>query len=201
MGNARSISTFLVDEWRFLRGLVQRPRLVGAIVPSSPGLARALAAQIPDGQGPILELGPGTGVVTEAILARGIAPARLTAIEFDADFAQRVAERFPGVRVVTGDAYDLAKTLDGAVSQPFAAIVSSLPLLNETPARRRKLLADAFERLAPGAPFVQFSYGIQPPVAATQRISVRHAALILLNLPPARVWVYRGSEIGSQKSD
>ncbi len=201
MARAFPIPAFLAEEWRFLRGLVQRPRLVGAIAPSSATLARALAAQIPDSPGPILELGPGTGIVTEAILARGIAPERLTAIEYDADFAQRVAERFPGMRVIAGDAYDLANTLGEAFTQPFAAIVSSLPLLNEAPARRQKLLDDAFDRLAPGAPFIQFSYGLKPPVAATPPISVNRAALIVLNLPPARVWVYRKTSIGNQVSE
>jgi phosphatidylethanolamine/phosphatidyl-N-methylethanolamine N-methyltransferase len=66
-----------------------------------------------------------------------------------------------------------------------------LPLLNEAPARRLALIADAFERLAPGAPFIQFSYGMRPPVPPTKDIGVRRAALILFNVPPARVWVYR----------
>jgi phosphatidylethanolamine/phosphatidyl-N-methylethanolamine N-methyltransferase len=183
---------FVIDQWQFLRRLAAEPRHVGAIAPSGPALARAMAAQVDTGAaGPVLELGPGTGVVTAALLARGIAAARLTAIEYDSDFARLVAQRFPGMRVITGDAYDLGKTLGESAAYPFAAIVSSLPLLNETPARRQKLIADAFDRLGPGAPFVQFSYGLQPPVPETSSIRVRRAALVLFNLPPARVWVYR----------
>lgn len=190
MGRALPIPPFLVEEWRFLRGLAQRPRSVGAIAPSSPALARTLAAQIPANPGPVLELGPGTGVVTEAILAQGVRPERLTAVEYDEDFARHLTLRFPRVRIVRGDAFDLGATL-GPVGEHYAAVVSGLPLLNHPAERRDRLLADVFDRLAPGAPFIQFSYGVQPPVPPTRGVEVRRAAFILFNLPPARVWVYR----------
>jgi phosphatidylethanolamine/phosphatidyl-N-methylethanolamine N-methyltransferase len=189
MGRALPNSAFLVDQARFLRRLIRQPRGVGAIAPSSAALARAMAAQIPAGDGAILELGPGTGIVTEAILARGIAPERLTTIEYDAEFAALVARRFPHIRVVRGDAFDLAKTL-GATA-PFAAIVSSLPLLNFPSEQRAQLMTQIFARLAPGAPFIQFSYGLRPPVPPPSGANVTRAARILFNLPPARVWVYR----------
>jgi phosphatidylethanolamine/phosphatidyl-N-methylethanolamine N-methyltransferase len=182
----------IADQIRFLGRLVARPSQVGAVAPSSPGLARAIAAQIdPSGNSPILELGPGTGVVTAALIARGIAPKRIVSIEYDPDFAKLVAQRFPAVRVIRGDAYDLKGTLGEDVFAPFGAIVSSLPLLNEAPERRNKLIETAFELMAPGAPFVQFSYGVQSPIRPSPTVSVTRAALVLFNLPPARVWVYR----------
>jgi phosphatidylethanolamine/phosphatidyl-N-methylethanolamine N-methyltransferase len=193
MGRALPIPTFLVDEGRFLLRLLRRPRVIGAIAPSSPALAQALAAQIPHSTGPVLELGPGTGVVTEAILARGVAPERLTAVEYDADFAALVARRFPRVRVVRGDAFDLSSTLGGTPS--FAAIVSGLPLLNFPPARRTALMTQIFACLTPGAPFIQFSYGLSPPIPPPQGAGVTRTAQILFNLPPARVWVYRASDV------
>jgi phosphatidylethanolamine/phosphatidyl-N-methylethanolamine N-methyltransferase len=178
------------EHFQFLRGLIARPKNVGAIAPSSPVLARAIAAQIdPAIPGPVLELGPGTGVITQALIARGIEPARITAIEYDADFAKMVAERFPGVNVVRGDAFDLERTLGS--EQPFAGIVSGLPLLNHPPERRRMLIEGAMARLAPGASYVQFSYGWEPPISAPAGATVHRAALIWRNLPPARVWVYR----------
>lgn len=195
MGRSLSIPTFLVDQGRFLLRLARQPRGVGAIAPSSPALARAMAAQIGDTNAPILELGPGTGVVTEAILARGVAPERLTSIEYDAEFAQLVARRFPRVNVVRGDAFDLARTLGNPRPASFAAIVSSLPLLNFDPAQRASLMREAFALLAPRAPFIQFSYGLKPPVTPPKGIGVRRAAQIVVNLPPARVWVYRKSEV------
>ncbi|HEY6578257.1 MAG TPA: rRNA adenine N-6-methyltransferase family protein [Rhizomicrobium sp.] len=183
-----------LDELRFLRSLVARPRTIGAIAPSSPALARKIAAQIdPNSHGPVLELGPGTGVITEALIARGIAEERLIAIEADPDLARLVSGRFPRLCMIRGDAYDLEHTLDGSVREPFAGIVSGLPLLNQPPARRRELITSALARLAPDAPFIQFSYGWSPPVPGDEDVLVERAGIVLANLPPARVWVYRSS--------
>jgi phosphatidylethanolamine/phosphatidyl-N-methylethanolamine N-methyltransferase len=181
-----------LDELRFLKSLVARPRAIGAIAPSSPALARKIALQVdPAWPGTVLELGPGTGVVTDALVARGLPLARLIAIEADPDLAQLMRERFPALRVIEGDAFALDSTLPGEQSGPLAATVSGLPLLNFPPAKRRGLILSALERMPPGQPFVQFSYGLTAPVPADNAISVEQAAFVLANLPPARIWVYR----------
>jgi phosphatidylethanolamine/phosphatidyl-N-methylethanolamine N-methyltransferase len=78
--------------------------------------------------------------------------------------------------------------------QPIGAVVSSLPLLNQPPERREKLIGDAFALMGPSGLFVQFTYGLQSPippeVCANRYVAVRSRP-ILLNLPPARVWTYR----------
>ena len=182
----------LAGNLRFLRALMARPKNVGAIAPSSRGLARAMARQIdPARPGPVLELGPGTGVITEAILERGIAPERLTLVEFDSGMAAHLARRFSGVDVIQGDAFDLSRTLGRKGREKFSAIISGLPLLNFPGPRRRQYLEGIAGLLIPGAPFVQFSYGMSPPVPALTGQSLHRAALIWTNLPPARVWVYR----------
>ncbi|HEX3430936.1 MAG TPA: rRNA adenine N-6-methyltransferase family protein [Rhizomicrobium sp.] len=184
-----------LDELRFWRSLVTRPRAIGAIAPSSPALARKIAGQIdPAVPGTVLELGPGTGVVTDALIARGIPVERLIAIEADRDLAKLMRERFPGLRVVEGDAFDLDRTLPREASSALAAVVSGLPLLNFPPARRRALIGSALARMPAGAPFVQFSYGFAAPVPADRDISVRLAGLVLANLPPARIWLYHRAE-------
>ena len=180
------------DNLRFLRALMARPKNIGAIVPSSRALARAIAAQTDPGRpGPVLELGPGTGVITEALLERGVAAERLTLVEYDADMAQSLARRFQGVAVIQGDAFDLNRTLGPRAEENFSAIVSGLPLLNFPFPRRHSFVEAVCRLLSPGAPFVQFSYGVNPPVAAPPGFGVSRAALIWANLPPARVWVYR----------
>jgi len=181
-------SNTAAQHFDFLRGLIAHPKNVAAITPSSPALARAVAEQIdPSVPGPVLELGPGTGVVTEALIEHGIAPERLTAIEFDPDFASLMRDRFPRVRVIEDDAFDLSLAGDAA----YAGIVSGLPLLNHPTARRRALIEDALARLKPGAPYVQFSYGTRPAIPAPEGATVERAAVVWFNLPPARVWVYR----------
>lgn len=184
--------TSLGEGLRFLRVLFAHPRQIGAIAPSSSGLARAMAAQIDISQsGPILELGPGTGALTRGILARGVAPERLTLIEYDPMLAKSLAADFSGARVICADAFDLAKALQDQASEPFIAAVSGIPLLNFPRPMRDRLLHSVFERLAPGAPFIQFSYGLRPPIESTAETSAKRAATIWMNLPPARVWVYR----------
>ncbi len=176
----------------FLRGLIANPLAVGAIAPSSPALARAVAAQVdPALEGPVLELGPGTGSMTRELLARGITPERMVLIEWDPNFARTIAAEFPGVKVIRGDAFDLDGTLPKVGFRQFAAIVSGIPLLNHSLAKRSALVEAAFRRLAPGAPMIQFSYGLSAPVKPPPEISVRSAAFVWKNLPPATVWVYR----------
>jgi phosphatidylethanolamine/phosphatidyl-N-methylethanolamine N-methyltransferase len=182
----------LREQLLFLRGLIANPLGVGAIAPSSPALARAVAAQVdPHSEGPVLELGPGTGAMTRELLARGISPDRMVAIEWDANFAKALAAEFCGVTVIGGDAFDLDGTLPKQGAQRFAAIVSGIPLLNHPAERRRALVDAAFRRLAPGAPLIQFSYGFRSPVKPSPEITVRLAAFVWKNLPPATVWVYR----------
>jgi len=179
--------SFLSDHLRFLRALAARPKTVGAVAPSGPQLARAMAAQIRL-DGPVLELGPGTGAITEAIVSR-VGQVRLTAVEYDSNFAAAVKARFPAVTVNQGDAFDLDRTLGHRT--PYAAILSGLPLLNFAQADRARLIDGVVARLLPGASFIQFSYGLHAPVAPPDGHYVTQAAFALINVPPARVWVYR----------
>jgi phosphatidylethanolamine/phosphatidyl-N-methylethanolamine N-methyltransferase len=184
------------DTLRFLKNWITRPGLTGAVSPSGKALASAMANEVPaDGEWPVLELGPGTGPVTAALIKRGIAPERIVAVEFNPDFCALLAERFPGLNVMEGDAYDLPTSLPPGLTGPYAAVVSSLPLLNQAPEARFALVEAALDRLLPGGGLVQFSYGLGPPVKAVPgRFTVRQAAFVLNNLPPARVWVYRRAE-------
>ncbi|HWC63926.1 MAG TPA: methyltransferase domain-containing protein [Rhizomicrobium sp.] len=151
-------SDALAGNLRFLRALMARPKNVGAIAPSGRALANAMARQInPDSSGPVLELGPGTGAITQAILEQGVAPGRLTLVEYDPDMAVFLAGRFEGVDIIQGDAFDLSHTLGAKAEVKFSAILSGLPLLNFPLARRRQYLEGACRLLSPGAPFVQFS--------------------------------------------
>jgi phosphatidylethanolamine/phosphatidyl-N-methylethanolamine N-methyltransferase len=182
----------MLDSLRFIGRLVTQPKAIGAIVPSSRTLGRRMAEQIDVNQeGPILELGPGTGVATAALIARGAAPERITAVEYDAGFARLIAARFAGVRVINGDAFALEETLGDGRREPFIGAISGVPLLNFSVEQRQTFLNGVLAKLKPRAPYVQFSYGLHCPVAPSARVTVTQAAFVLFNLPPARVWVYR----------
>jgi phosphatidylethanolamine/phosphatidyl-N-methylethanolamine N-methyltransferase len=185
----------LGDSARFLKSLVATPRLTGAVAPSGRALAGAMAAAAGSpSPGLVIELGPGTGPVTRSLIEAGLPPARLVLVEYDATFCRLLESRFGDVRVIQGDAYDLPLTLSSFAGQPVAAVVSSLPLLNQPPPRRTKLIADAFALMGSAGVFVQFTYGLQSPIPrefCANRYSALRSRPILLNLPPAFVWIYR----------
>jgi len=184
----------LDDEMQFIRSWIEKPLSTGAVMPSSKALARTMARYVDaEASGPVIELGPGTGPVTEALVEHGIDQSRLVLVEFNPDFCRLLRARYPEATVVQGDAYRLRRILEVYVLEPAAAVVSGLPLLTKPLRTRLRLMADAMGLLAPGAPFVQFTYAMVPPIPkALSGIRVVASELIWLNLPPARVWVYRG---------
>jgi len=188
----------LDDEVRFIRSWIERPLTVGAVTPSGKVLARAMARYVdPDSDGPVVELGPGTGPVTEALVQAGVAPSRLVLVEFNPTFCRLLRSRYPDATLVQGDAYSLRRLLETLLLQPAAAVVSGLPLVTKPIKMRLRLLRDAFDLMLPGAPFVQFTYSVASPLP--RRLggySVEASERIWLNLPPARVWVYRKSDGG-----
>lgn len=179
---------------RFLKSWFQRPLTTGAVSPSGKALARMIASFVdPDSKGPVIELGPGTGPVTEALVERGIAEERLFLLEYSADFCRLLRARFPRATVVQGDAYAMAALLGPKLPRPASAIVSSLPLLTKPEEQRLSLVDDAYALAEPASPFIQFTYGNASPVPLDGRISfdANVSPRVWLNIPPARVWVYR----------
>ncbi len=166
---------------------------MGAVMPSGRLLARTMAQYVDvKSNDPVIELGPGTGAITSALLHRGVDQKRLVLVEYNPGFCALLRDRYPQAKVVQGDAYTLRDTLWNMLSAPAAAIVSGLPLVTKPMAIRLKLIRDAFAALAPGAPFVQFTYSVAPPIPKSlPGVSTEASERIWMNLPPARVWVYR----------
>jgi phosphatidylethanolamine/phosphatidyl-N-methylethanolamine N-methyltransferase len=183
----------LDDDMRFIRTWLEKPLAVGAVTPSSRALARTMAAYVdPSVPGAIIELGPGTGPITEALIAQGIDPLRLVLVEFDATFCRLLRARYPGATVVQGDAYGLGRLLAGLLQEPAAAVVSGLPLFTKPLQVRLRLLFDAFGLMSLGAPFIQFTYNAVAPIPARlDRVRAQASERVWMNIPPARVWVYR----------
>ncbi len=186
----------LDDEVRFIRSWIERPLSIGAVTPSGKVLARTMARYVdPLSTGPVVELGPGTGPITEALVAAGVDPARLVLVEFDPTFCRILSNRYPEATLVQGDAYSLRRLLETLLIQPAAAVVSGLPLITKPLKMRMRLLRDAFDLMLPGAPFVQFTYSVASPVPKRfGGFTAEASERIWLNIPPARVWVYRKSE-------
>ena len=183
----------LDDEVRFLRSWIEKPLHMGAVMPSGRVLARTMAQYVDaNSSGPVVELGPGTGAITNALIEHGIDQKRLVLVEYNPGFCALLRDRYPQATVVQGDAYTLRDSLWNVLSVPASAVVSGLPLVTKPMLTRLKLIRDAFLALAPGAPFVQFTYSVAPPIPKSlPGVSTQASERIWMNLPPARVWVYR----------
>ena len=193
MATAEPVGTAL-----FLKRWLRRPFAMGAVVPSGRLLAAAVArrtvSEIAGREGHVIELGAGTGEVTKALLAAGIAPGRLVLVERDPEFASFLRRHFSGPRIVEGDAARLPRLLADHGIAPIAAVVSSLPLLSLPSDVVTGIVHGVFEALPRGAALVQFTYGPTPPVprALRERLHLdgAHGKRIWRNVPPAVVWTF-----------
>lgn len=184
----------LDDEVRFIRSWIEKPLATGAVTPSGRFLARTMASYVDVATpGPVVELGPGTGPVTEALVGRGVDSKRLVLVEFNPTFCRLLRSRYPEATVVQGDAYRLKPLLENLLREPASAVVSGLPLLTKPLRTRLRLINDVFSLMQPDAPFIQFTYSMTtPPIPkGLARVETEASDRIWLNFPPARVWVYR----------
>src|SRR2546423_6639897 len=115
----------LDDEVRFIGSWIKKPLAVGAVTPSSKPLARAMAQYVdPDATGPVIELGPGTGPITEALVEHGVEPSRLVLVEFNPTFCELLRRRFPEATVGQADAHHFRESLAHVARHRASAIVS-----------------------------------------------------------------------------
>lgn len=181
------------NEIRFFRSWIDKPKALGAVLPTSAFTAKRMASLInPDSGLPVLELGPGTGVITKAILERGISPEHVYSIEYTDEFIPQLKRNFPDVNIIHGDAFDLEKSLAEWPGLHFDSIISAIPLLNFPVPQRIAYLETLFDRIPAGRPVVQISYGPTSPVPPNwSTYSVEPLDWVMRNVPPARLWVYR----------
>jgi len=180
------------EEIRFFKGWIDGPKSVGAILPTSAVTARRMASVVSPASGlPVLELGPGTGIITKAILGRGVAPENIVSIEYSTDFYRHLKKTIPGVNFINGDAFDLETTLADWRDRKFDAVVSAIPMLSFPMEKRIALLEDLLDRMPPGRPVVQITYSPVSPIdARPDRFHIRHLDFVVRNIPPAQLWVY-----------
>jgi phospholipid N-methyltransferase len=183
--------TTCTDFVQFFRNWVSNPMQVAAIAPSSERLARLMTKEIEALDGPVLEFGPGTGVFTRALLARGVAEKDLTLIEYGEEFATVLRRRFPQARVMRMDAAQLVQSglfADAA----FGAAVSGLPLLSMPPEKIASIVGGAFAVMKPDGALYQFTYGprcpVPRPVLERLGLQARRIGGTVRNLPPAGVY-------------
>ena len=192
---AKKFIAALADSGLFLREWFADPQRTGSVTPSSPKLAAAMARWLPsDPESYVLELGPGTGAVTQALIERGLREDRLVAIENNPKLARLLHRRFPRAHIITGDAWHLDVLLREQAEpiESVGAVISSLPLLNFPPAEADTLAEKIRAILEHGGKWVQYSYhlgnGHHKSATHFHRLASK---IVWLNLPPARVNVYQ----------
>ena len=188
-----SIAKRLEDEVLFFKTWAASPIKLGAFSPTGRALVELMVKHAaPDPAGYALELGPGTGAVTQALIDFGVAPEKIVCVEYDKGFYRHLRGRFPGVNVLHGDALDLDNALGEFRNTTFSAALSGLPLLNIAKAKRAPYLENILDRLVPGGVVSQLSYSFVPPQEAIPgRLAVDKSKWVTLNLPPGRAWIYR----------
>ncbi|CUH68783.1 16S ribosomal RNA methyltransferase KsgA/Dim1 family protein [Thalassovita gelatinovora] len=177
----------------FLGEMIRRPTEVVAIAPSSAAVARRMTEGVEQVQGPIVEIGPGTGSFTRAILDRGVAPERLTLMEMNPRFCETLREKFPGVTVLNRPAQDIERI----GLRDIGAVISGVPVLAR-PQIQRDVVGRAFRVMARDGFFTQITYSanapISPDMQAELGLRADKRATVWANLPPARVFsFYRAS--------
>jgi phospholipid N-methyltransferase len=179
------------DAFLFFRAWLSAPLRVASVTPSGRALSSLITTEISAETGTVIELGPGTGVFTEALLHRGVSEENLVLVEYGAEFASQLNDRFPAAKTVQMDAAYLRK-LPLHTSAPVGAVVSGLPLLSMPLRKVHAILEGAFSHLRHGGAFYQFTYGPKCPIARPllDRLGLKatHIGWTLANIPPAAVY-------------
>ena len=179
------------DSLFFLRQWATAPLRTAAVTPSSRALARIMTRDITAATGPVIELGPGTGVFTNALRDRGVAEHNITLVELNPDFAVLLKRRFPAACVLQMSAADIAAS-SGLREGSAGAVLSGLGLPSLSTRQVVKIMQGAFRCLRPASAFYQFTYGPRCPVPDDilnfLGLQAERVGGTFFNLPPASVY-------------
>lgn len=179
------------DRQAFLGEWAKRPLNVASITPSSRRLADLVTSEVPSNQGPVLVLGPGTGVFPKALLRRGLAPENIALVELSPRFFDLLRKRFPDVHIINANAATADLDIFG-FDTPFTAAISGLGLLSMKREVVREILQNCFANMSTGAALYQFTYGLRCPVPtdlmAELGLQAQKIGWVAMNVPPARVY-------------
>ena len=178
----------------FFRQWLMNPLDVASIIPSSKFTAKLIASEISSETGPVLELGPGTGIFTQQILKNGVSPKDLVLIEKNTSFANYLKNSFTGVNIVNDEAGIFCKE-DFGLDRPFGAVVFALSALTLPQEALKNILKSCLENMDDNAAIYQVTYSWRPtfPQALLDEFNLTHERLgfTLLNIPPAYIYKYQ----------
>lgn len=180
----------------FLVAAMRAPFKIGGFLPSSKSLARAMAARVDlHRPGTVVELGAGTGVVTHALIQAGVKPDQLVVIERDEKLHTLITHQFPQLNILCADAIELDKVLAGIGVTKINALVSSLPFLVMPKEVRNAIQEQMAKVIGKDGMIIQFTYGPKSPISIQSmrknHLHGKRMKLVMANVPPAHVWVYK----------
>ena len=170
---------------------LQKPLRIAAANPSGARLADAIASCVDLSRpGPVLELGAGTGSLTQGLLRAGCRPERIIALESESRLVTVLRKKFPAITVLEGDATRIGEHLAHHAEQ-VCAVVSSLPIKWFSTSEQYAVVRPCLDRLGPGGSFIQLTNAFSSPLSEAQLgIVGREVGRVWLNLLPAQIWCY-----------
>jgi phosphatidylethanolamine/phosphatidyl-N-methylethanolamine N-methyltransferase len=187
----KTVTDGVTNAGLFFKRWLANPLQMGSIVPSSRALCARIAAAVrraPDEY--VLELGAGTGVVSQALVEHGVPAEKLVVVEIVPDMAAHLRRVLPGVNVIQGDAFELGRAIPEAWKGRIGTAICGIPLVMLPLAQQRRFV-DAVESVAPGRGFLLYSYCITSPLPKKALgLEGERVAWTPLNFPPASVWRY-----------
>lgn len=203
-GVARSIGRLARDYFDFACSFAKAPAQVGAVCPSSRVLAKAMiTGHDLASADAVVELGPGTGVFTQAILDDLGRGTTFVALELDRDAVRKLRRRFPELNVYHDSAEAIRGYLDRHGKKEADLVVSGLPWTNMEPFVQEQIMRKVAESLAPEGVFTAFTYLVSPLMANGRHYtrvlgrlfeSVEISSVVWRNVPPAIVYCCRGAK-------
>ncbi len=177
----------------FFRQWLRSPKSMGAVIPSSRVLARAVTEAVSWAPGEyVIELGAGTGAISQGLIDAGLPPDALMMIELDRQLFDYLRTRFPAVRVVNGDATRLVDIVRQLGITRVSTIISGLPMVTMPLAFQRVIIEQSFEVLGPDGYLLQYSYSPVSPIPARKLgVEAKLVKFVVRNVPPATVWRFR----------
>ena len=181
------------EELLFFRRWIANPLKVGALLPSSPALARLVARNVEIGpDDAVIEVGAGTGSLTEGLVNAGIPRERLFVIEIDTDMCAYLRKKFPQVQVIHGDAGRLMDIVPSRWHGKVSTVVSGIPMITLPFEAQQRLIRSWFSIVKPGGQMLQYTYSLISPIPEPKLdLTVRRCGMAFLNVPPASVFSYR----------
>ena len=177
----------------FLKRWLKHPLRLGAIAPSSPALTSLVSRNVSAKPGNyIVELGAGTGTLTRRLLEHGILSEQLYVVELDPELCRFLETSLPDIRVIQGNAAELASLLPKHVIGKVSTIVSGMPVSTMPLNLQKKIIDSCFKIMKPDGEIVQYSYHVTSPIPAFKLgLKKERIGITWLNLPPAFLWRYQ----------